>query len=488
MALIRPGEAAHRPAARALVSAILRQRVAAFVALLAMVGSIAAVSVRADPVRAYDVPRISESPAGACSPIACLQAALSGMGKRMAYERLMVASGAAFRATWAPGKYDEGAAHFYQHDPIILGAASAGVRAEVVRLASVDAAWKVIAQSINRDRLVISWDDGQLRFQVICGYDPDEHVVLCRTHGSDREQYRRRAPSTVRGPRGRQAEYELWVLDDEGRPVPDPDWRIVLTRAVQMARWPEGGRLQGRYVCGLRAYEAWIETLRDGDARQAFPDAGRVTYETAMALSDARSSAAMMLAGHAHVHDAFAEAAAAYRREAEQLARMRSTLCRGEELPAHEVPDACNEGMAEADVREAATAVIEAAVEHERVALAALTRALEDLSAAERVVAQAPVALEEQGAGAQALTADELVVEAMTLKSRGEFDAAAASFRAALERDDRHVAAHWGLAWVLVKLDERQEAIAHLQRVVELTEDEDLEAEARAAIQRLQSR
>lgn len=78
-----------------------------------------------------------------------------------------------------------------------------------------------------------------------------------------------------------------------------------------------------------------------------------------------------------------------------------------------------------------------------------------------------------------------LVAEGLAAKRAGKFDEAAAKLKEAIAQAPDNIDAHWGLAWVLADQGKDQEAIAHFERVVELTDDQEKMQEAQAAIQRL---
>ncbi|MEA3399766.1 MAG: hypothetical protein U9R79_00840, partial [Armatimonadota bacterium] len=331
----------------------------------------------AEPVKVWDVPDVGWSRGKDYYPIACLEAALIGMEKDVSYHELMVASGAAFRIAWRPGAYDAGAKILYGYDPIVEAAPAAGVRAEVVTAPDAEAAWDIITESIDRGAPVISWAEDGL--QVICGYDADTRNILCRTWDVDAEEYVQRPVSSARVAGygafpGRRAEaapaYELWVLHEEGEPPQELDWPAVLRRALQMSRRPAYDRLHGRYVCGLAAYQAWAETLRNPEAHNGFPSAGLQTVSTALNFAEGREAAAEVLQQRTYVHDAFARAAQAYRSEAAEFRGTQWVLCRNRQAPWAERMEMFNENIKDEAIREEAARLIERALAYERAALA----------------------------------------------------------------------------------------------------------------------
>jgi len=98
--------------------------------------------------------------------------------------------------------------------------------------------------------------------------------------------------------------------------------------------------------------------------------------------------------------------------------------------------------------------------------------------------AEAPAPAAEAPAPAAADPAA-LVAGGLAAKRAGKFDEAAAKLKEAIAQAPDNVEAHWGLAWVLADQGKDQEAIAHFERVIELTDDQEKVQEAQAAIQRL---
>lgn len=93
------------------------------------------------------------------------------------------------------------------------------------------------------------------------------------------------------------------------------------------------------------------------------------------------------------------------------------------------------------------------------------------------------------GAGAPAMggaDAGSLVAEGMAAKAAGDYAKAESKFRDAIAADIANEDAHWGLAWMLAGLRQKEEAIAEFQEVIELTIDPERRSESQAAISRLQ--
>lgn len=81
--------------------------------------------------------------------------------------------------------------------------------------------------------------------------------------------------------------------------------------------------------------------------------------------------------------------------------------------------------------------------------------------------------------------ADTLVAKGTAAKRAGKLNEAASMFQKALDQDPTNVEAHWALAWVLAEEDKNEEAIAHFEQVLDLTDDPEKVWEAQAAIERL---
>jgi WD40 repeat protein len=78
-----------------------------------------------------------------------------------------------------------------------------------------------------------------------------------------------------------------------------------------------------------------------------------------------------------------------------------------------------------------------------------------------------------------------LVEEALAAKRDGRLADAEAKLREATALDPGNTQAHWVLAWTLVALDRKSEAIAEFQKVVELSPEGQMKQDAQAAIERL---
>jgi len=84
---------------------------------------------------------------------------------------------------------------------------------------------------------------------------------------------------------------------------------------------------------------------------------------------------------------------------------------------------------------------------------------------------------------------DALLTQGLELKKKGSLNEAERKLRAVLQLDDKSVPAHYALAWTYVALKQKQMAIEHFRRVVELspTPDETKAVEAKEALTRLGS-
>ena len=85
-----------------------------------------------------------------------------------------------------------------------------------------------------------------------------------------------------------------------------------------------------------------------------------------------------------------------------------------------------------------------------------------------------------------AVTVDELVEQGIEDKNAGRLEDAEMKLRAAALEEEGNEDAHWALAWTLAAAEDKSEAIAEFEKVLELTDDAKRTSEAKAAIRRLQ--
>ncbi|MGQ9732427.1 MAG: tetratricopeptide repeat protein [Candidatus Zipacnadales bacterium] len=78
-----------------------------------------------------------------------------------------------------------------------------------------------------------------------------------------------------------------------------------------------------------------------------------------------------------------------------------------------------------------------------------------------------------------------LLTEALAAKRAGNLELAFTKYMAVLQAEPNSVEAHWGLAWVLATKNEKEAAIEHFQKVVELSHNPQQVKEAKAALIRL---
>ena len=78
-----------------------------------------------------------------------------------------------------------------------------------------------------------------------------------------------------------------------------------------------------------------------------------------------------------------------------------------------------------------------------------------------------------------------LLKEGLAAKRAGNLELAFTRYVAVLLRDPTSVEAHWGLAWVLAAKGEKEAAVEHFQKVVELSTDPQRVREAKEALARL---
>lgn len=85
-----------------------------------------------------------------------------------------------------------------------------------------------------------------------------------------------------------------------------------------------------------------------------------------------------------------------------------------------------------------------------------------------------------------AVTVDELVEQGIEDKNAGRLEDAEMKLRAAVLEEESNEDAHWALAWTLAAAENKSEAIAEFEKILELTADAKRTSEAKAAIRRLQ--
>jgi len=314
-------------------------------------------------------------------PVQMLQVALGTMGCKRGYDELMVTSGAAFRMTWREGDYNFPSLTLYQQDPISVGAVGVGAQVTREQFNDLEAAFAAIADSIDRGAPVIAWDDGRVDMQVICGYDAATTTIFRRTINAPGGVFDQVPAEKIRAMPWAGATYELWLLDlPETEDIPPLDWPLILANALRLAQWPEDQLVYDRFTCGDAAYLAWAMDMRDPDVHPKFPRAGGLAWALASHMQHARWTAARVLQNNAVVHPAVVEAGLLYQDEATIFGEVQRVLCGGAALPKTEAVDVANELIADEEVRLAAAGLVEQALEKDRAARLALTRALEDLA------------------------------------------------------------------------------------------------------------
>ncbi|MBU0608447.1 MAG: hypothetical protein KKI08_11215 [Armatimonadetes bacterium] len=350
-------------------------------AICTLVVMLSALTASADPVLLNSVPRTTwDKP---CKPVMILQTALAGMGCPVSYDNLMVASGAAFRMTWRPLNYNYPATYLYQQDPISTGAVAVGARVERKQFGTAEEAYDAAADSIDEGRPVIAWSDGEVDWQVVCGYDEAKQTVFRRTINTgaapdERPAVCLKAPPGGYGSKGT---YELWLIAYDRAAAPTAlAWPYILASALRLAQWPDGDRLEGAFVCGECAYYSWATDLRSSTLHEQFPAAGRMSRAHAWQLEGARSAAARVLQAHVGLHPALGQAALMYQDEARCFAKVIETLCGGAGVSADEAAKVVEQRIRDAAVRETAADLVEQALVKDKAARAALTTVLRDLA------------------------------------------------------------------------------------------------------------
>jgi tetratricopeptide (TPR) repeat protein len=431
--------------------------------------------------------------------IAALYSALDVMGCPMGYDELMVGSGAAFCIAWWPGWYSYGAPEITPEDLVLNGAGAAGAEAERPPCDSPDAVWEAICASIDRGCPVVSWKGRGYGSQVICGYDPATRQLHIRDYHTQGEPYKVAPFESPGTPWPMETENDIVLVRyDPHREVPELDWVPILERAIRFADWPAEELLYNTYVFGLGAYDAWAQTLRQGpDRNGAETDAIFTEYMTRV-VGGARSSASVVLQNNAQLHEAFADAATHYMREAELLSTMPAVLSQGPIGEWNQVRQAMTANFPTQAVREQAAQLIEQAKKEEVMAVDALRVALADLGGAPAGTGPAPVQLPppEPEPTITALPDDEQVAPASEvaqehcergrrLKDQRRYKEAAEELQAAIEADANYVEAHWVLGWVLIELKDSDGAAREFRKVIELAPGTDKAKEAQKALARL---
>jgi len=443
-------------------------------AILAQVAPVAA-----DPVIIEGVPRIGWATGRYSYHIAALQAALSAVGLPVPYEYLMLVSGAGFRTAWRPGTYDYAVTCVYPDtdDYVLIGAQCVGAEARRERFPAAGDARRAICDSINRGFPVLAWEESGA--QVICGYDAADNRMYTQGCNSATAEYDVRPFSVPASPPpfGGPNEVVLFSRPPSDAP-PDPDWAAILSRAVRFADHPPDGRIDGHYVFGLGAYDAWAQTLQGGvgDLDPAIGAAVTVTH--ANTLADARTAVSTALAENAALHEAFAEAAEHYLAEAAVLKGIPGLLTPlDDRLGWEERTKLMGERLANPAVRGEIVRAVEQAKAEETAAVGALRRALVDFAPTPGI--QPPAG------GPASREAQQHYEQGLRLKRAGRHAEAAEHLGAATQADPQHVEAHWALAWVLIELNNRDGAAQAFRKVIELAPETEKAEEARKALARL---
>ncbi len=430
-----------------------------------------------------DVPSIGWASGKTSYYIAALHACLQAMGSPIGYEELMVASGAAFCTGWSPGAYKYDSRVAAPEDLVLNGAFAAGATAERRSFESPDEAWEAVCASIDEGRPVIGSDVSMAR--VICGYDLRDRKMYFHSHNATERGYQIGPFEASPGPRRQPNEF-IFVEYDPAWGLPELDWPVILSRAVRFADWPRERAivLGDPVVFGLGAYDEWAATLRRGPDGSGVTLDTRLTVTMARTLADSRAAASVVLADHAALHESLRDAADYYMAEAEILEGMREVLAQGETGLHTDVMAAAERNFPDPAVREQAAQVIEQAKEQEILAVKALREVLSDISP-EAVQPPPPQPIVTVTPAADTQSAEECYQRGIELKGAGKMTEAADQLRAAIEADEKHVAAHYALAWVLVELKDNETAKKEFQKVIELAPGSNQAAQAQAAIERL---
>lgn len=314
-------------------------------------------------------------------PICVLYSALDGLGCHMEYDDLMVASGAAFRMSWMPGGWTPSAGYAYQQEPIDMGASAAGARADRRTYPDADAAFAAVKESVDHGCPVIAYDNGQGGVQVICGYDEANKLVYRRAIYTGHGDPEAKPPDVLQAREGAGAPYVLWLLSyDQARGKPQLDWPMILANALRLAQWKEGELLNGLLKCGDSAYFQMVQEIRQEKIPERYPNAGQFTYRVLQQIAGSRACAARVLEAKFGVHKAFLEAGIKYEDEAKLLTKGADLISGQPNMDYLEAMKVVDGNFQNLDTRLAVADLIEQAVEKDRSARAALTKALKDLA------------------------------------------------------------------------------------------------------------
>jgi tetratricopeptide (TPR) repeat protein len=460
-----------------LEGSAMRGKLAGLACVVALAMSLPAA---AEPVIIEGVPAIGWAAGKHSYYISALQAVLSVLGSEVTYEELMVASGAAFRTAWAPGRANYQFRSVAPEDLVENAAAAAGATVRRRGFIEQDEAWDAVRESIDDGRPVIrSHGSGA---DVICGYDAEGRQMYLQPSSGQGGEYQVSQFETHAGPAGAPNEIIVVEYDAEAEP-PELDWAAILARAVSFADWADEDLVDGYYRFGLGAYDSIAETLRGG-WEEGGERAAELICGLSVVLGDARQVASEALAENATVHPGLAVAAEHYMNEAAEWEGMREVLTKGETLPYWEAMVAGNENLREPGVQEAAAKLVEQAKAEEVLAIEALRGVAEELGRAAAVTVEEP----EQPQPEEVVDRDEadrLCQRGLELKRAGRYGEAAEALRAAIEADAEHVDAHWALAWVLIELNDPEGAAEAFRKVIELAPESERADEAQGALERL---
>ncbi len=220
-----------------------------------------------------------------------LEAALRAAGdeREDLYDRLMGASGAAFRFRFDPERWDPEAASPHNDALVARAARAAGVRPDIVAPPFDDElrelVWARIAESVDASLPPLARGlAGAPEFGVIVGYDDTGKVLFARTY-VDKGKEPARLPFE---------DLAFVFLDRATRPADAALAREVVALAPRIARQPDPDEDAG-VLAGDAAFEAWISGLRAEvrpaeAAARAFAD-----WWLRVSLHDARRAAARFL-------------------------------------------------------------------------------------------------------------------------------------------------------------------------------------------------
>ncbi len=321
----------------------------------------------------YGVPRVSyfNDPPELTPFISSLRACLTFSGQSMPYDRLMAASGAAFRLLWNTSCLDGGNVDILvmrpdPYEPIRRAFTAAGRTFRHIQKTDApgnrDEMITLLREEIDAGRPVIAFGIvGPPEACVLTGYQENGDVVLGWNYFQDFPEWQGSISRHEAGYFVRRDWYEhpetLGIIA-VGPAGPEPDEKSYLTDIVRFALTVMNGPAVGDRANGNAAFEAWEAMLRDD---RQFPKNASlpILMERLMVQGDAFT---MVAEGRAYAGSFFLEEAKRFPELTNQLMEI-SGLCRRIHEKAWEmIPLTGGMGMGEAQAQSLAIRVNRLAV------------------------------------------------------------------------------------------------------------------------------